>query len=90
MTQKRLVKYLKCPLCHHTIPLERAKVPEDEDFSVLQIREANPGPGRGHSGGGGGFVKVADLPIWELERERPELAQALRERILKIFEKFQK
>ena len=60
---------------------------EPADFNIIHIREALPGPGRGHKGSGvGGFQVVDEMTIQQmLEDPRyRELASQVKRRLIRI------
>lgn len=71
--QKNLIRYLGCVMCGHSTHLSRLKQDSFEKFygemNLLQIREAQPGPGRGRKEKGVGGFKVID----ELSLSLPEM-----------------
>jgi len=87
------VEYLACPFCGKTVVLSKIRPETLENYSadweVLQVREAQPGPGRGRKiKGVGGFVldPVRSMPIHRMleSPEHRDLAVAVKNRLLKI------
>ena len=87
------VEYLACPFCGKTVVLSRIRPETLENFSadweVLQVREAQPGPGRGIKVKGvGGFVvdPFRSMPIHRMleSSEHRDLAIGVKNRLLKI------
>ena len=68
---------IRCPFCARSKALRSKKyeggvyrlgplsTPPSE-FPILEIREIQPGPGRGHKGEGGGFPLVATYSLVEM------------------------
>ena len=68
---------IRCPFCARSRILRSSKyeggvyrlgqlTTPPSDFPILEIREIQPGPGRGHKGEGGGFPLVSTQSIVEL------------------------
>jgi hypothetical protein len=90
--------YLLCPFCSWTRLIHSSRYEdgvlklrdfeiEPADFNIIQIREALPGPGRGHKGSGvGGFQVVDEMTIQQmLEDPRyRELASQVKRRLIRI------
>ena len=88
-----IVEYLACPFCGKTVVTSKIRPETLENYSadweVLQVREAQPGPGRGHKiKGVGGFVidPFRSMPIAQMlqDSEHRDLAVAVKNRLLKI------
>ena len=87
------ISYLACPFCGKTVVLSKIRPETLENFSadweVLQVREAQPGPGRGLKiKGVGGFVidPLRSMPIHRMlqSQEHRDLALGVKGRLLKI------
>ena len=87
------VEYLACPFCGKTVVLSKIRPETLENFSadweVLQVREAQPGPGRGIKVKGvGGFVidPIRSMTIAQMLQgsEHVDLAIGVKNRLLKI------
>ena len=87
------ISYLACPFCGKTVVTSKIRPETLENYSadweVLQVREAQPGPGRGRKiKGVGGFVidPVRSMPIHRMleSPEHRDLAVAVKNRLLKI------
>ena len=90
--------YLLCPFCSWSRLIHSGRYEggvlklrdfeiEPADFNIIQIREALPGPGRGHKGSGvGGFQVVDEMTIQQmLEDPRyRELAGQVKRRLIRI------
>ncbi|GAH28372.1 unnamed protein product [marine sediment metagenome] len=88
-----IVEYLGCPFCGKSVVTSRIRPETLENFSadwnILQVREAQPGPGRGRKiKGVGGFVvdPFRSMPIYRMleSPEHRDLAVAVKNRLLKI------
>lgn len=72
------VSYLRCCFCGNSKPIHSRKYEggilrlgeltvDPSKYPIVQIREALPGPGRGHKGKGrGGWRTVRELPMGEV------------------------
>lgn len=88
-----LVEYLACPFCGKTVVTSRIRPETLENYSadweVLQVREAQPGPGRGIKAKGvGGFVldpfRSMSISRMMESPEHRDLALGVKNRLLKI------
>ena len=96
------LEYVKCPFCGMTKILRSTKyeggvlkfremdTPPSE-YTVIQLREGMPGPGRGHKGKGrGGFQTVGQISMIDaLEDEAyAEVAEGMVNRLVAIIQDY--
>ena len=79
------ISYLRCCFCGHSRPIRSSKYDggilrlgaltvDPADYPIIQLREIQPSPGRGHKGKGqGGWPVTGTLSIVEVV-EHPEYA----------------
>ena len=88
-----IVEYLGCPFCGKSVVTSKIRPETLENFSadwnILQVREAQPGPGRGIKVKGvGGFVidPFRSMSISQMlqSQEHRDLAIGVKNRLLKI------
>jgi len=92
------VSYLKCCFCGNSKPIHSSKYDggvfrlgaltvAPSDYPIVQIREVQPGPGRGHKGKGqGGWPVTGTLSIVEVlgNPEYADLGLQVKDRLIAI------
>ena len=98
------VEYLKCCFCGHTKPIRSHRYDggvlklgsltvDPSEYPVVQIREVQPGPGRGHKiKGRGGWPVIDTLSIIEVlgDPEYADLGLQVKNRLIAIVRSYMK
>lgn len=101
MTGKR-VSYIRCPYCAFSSVLYSQKYEGGKfrlgelktapsEFPIIEIREALPGPGRGHKGRGRGGIQIVETLdiVQALEhQEYSDIATQVKHRIINIIRSY--
>jgi len=92
------LSYLRCCFCGNSKPIHSSKYDggilrlgaltvDPSDYPIVQLREVQPGPGRGHKGKGrGGWPVIGTLSITEVleDPEYVDLGLQVKDRLIAI------
>lgn len=90
------IHQLACPFCGRNRPLNRGfslgemTIPPDQ-YGIITIREAGPGPGRGHKGEKGEGLRTIDRLNMREALEAPQfsdVAGLMRDRLITIIRSY--